>query len=81
MPIAETTTARRGSRGGAPRSVYVHLGIWYDKKTGFIHLAAPNEDDIHAVISNKSNSVRYQPKFFAQLRRLLKRRGCWPTAE
>lgn len=77
MPIVETTASQRGSKGKAPRSVYVHLGIWYDPKTGFMHLAAPKEK-LHTVISDKQGSVRYQPKFFAQLKRLLLKYKRWP---
>lgn len=80
MVLSETKVSKRGSRGGKPRSVYVHMGVWYEPETGFIHLAAPKEDSIHAVISNKPGTSRYQPKFFAQLKELLQKYDRWPGA-
>jgi len=78
MPITETTFSKRGSQGKRPGAVYVHMGVWYDPKTTSIHLTAPKEPDVHTRISNNPKSIRYQPKFFAQLKRLLERYNRWP---
>ena len=79
MVVMATRVSRRGSRGAKPRCIYVDMGIWYDPETGYIHLAAPKEDKVCTVISDKSGTSRYQPKFFRQLRELLQKYDRWPT--
>ena len=79
MVVMATRVSRRGSRGAKLRSIYVDMGIWYDPERGFIHLAAPKEETAHTVISDKSGTSRYQPKFFRQLRALLQKYDRWPT--
>ncbi len=57
------------------KSVYVRMGVWYDEKTGHIHLTAPETKWLHTTVNNDLGSKRYHPNMFAKLARVLKEGG------
>ena len=77
MRIQPTQKSLEGRKGKKARTVYVHVGIWHDKKTGHIHIACPQEGSLHSTISNDTKSVRYHKNLFEKLKKILVREGRW----
>lgn len=67
-------TSKAGKKGKPPRSVYLDLGIWRDKR-GQIHMASRDGVFTHTTVSNKPGSVRYHPNLYKKLDRVLKSKG------
>lgn len=56
-------------------SVYLDMGVWYDKQQGHIHLAARKVDGFHTTVNNDPSSVRGHPNLFRKLARVLRDAG------
>ncbi|UQD76905.1 hypothetical protein JEY40_21430 [Bradyrhizobium japonicum] len=63
----------KSERGG--NSAYLHMGAWYDQKTGHIHLTVPGTSWFHTTVNNNPKSVRGNPNLYAKLARALKEAG------
>lgn len=63
----------KSERGG--NSAYLHMGAWYDEKTGHIHLTIPGTGWFHTTVTNDPKSVRGNPNLYAKLGRALKQAG------
>jgi len=61
---------RKSERGG--NTAYLNVGVFYDKKTGHIHLTLPHSKWFHSTVSNDAGSKRYHPNLFSKLSRALK---------
>lgn len=56
-------------------SVYLEMGVWYDKEQGHIHLTAKNVHGFHTTINSDPTSKRGHPNLFAKLAKVLKDGG------
>jgi hypothetical protein len=63
----------KSERGG--NSAYLHMGAWYDQKTGHIHLTIPGTSWFHSTVTDDSKSVRGNPNLYAMLARALREAG------
>jgi hypothetical protein len=63
---------------GSGKTVRINVGVWFDPKSGHIHLASA-EAGIISTVSNDPNSKRYQPNLYRKLRRVLVDSGKWPN--
>ena len=57
------------------KSVYLHVGVWYNEETGNIHLTARDVEGFHTTVNGKTDSVRGHPNLFAKLAGVLKNAG------
>lgn len=72
-----TQKSIKGHYGKKGRTVYLHIGIWHDKKTGHIHIACPEEKTLHSTVSDNQDSMRYHKNLFNKLKEILVREGRW----
>ena len=77
MVLTSTKTSTKGHHGKKGKTVYIHMGVWYNKKTGHIHIAAPKEGKLHSTICNNPKSKRYHPNLYKKLRDILERYDRW----
>lgn len=61
---------RRSEKGG--HTVYMEVGVWYDRETDHIHLTVPGSEWFHTTVNNHPGSKRYHANLFAKLARALK---------
>lgn len=64
---------RRSEKGG--NTAYLNVGVWFDEKTGHIHLTLPRSDWFHTTVNADPKSVRGHPNLYAKLARALKAVG------
>lgn len=64
---------KRSAKGG--NTVYLHMGIWYNRSTGHIHMAIPGSGWFHSTVNNESGSKRHHANLFRKLTRALKQAG------
>ena len=64
---------RRSEKGG--NTVYLNLGVWYDAKSGSIHLTLPNAKWFHTDVTAKDGSARCHKNLFSKLLRALVEAG------
>ena len=55
------------------KTVRLDAGIWYNSKTGHIHIAAKNE--FISTVSGDPKSRRYHPNLYLKLTKTLERAG------
>ena len=55
------------------RTVRLDVGIWYNEKTGHIHVAA--KDSFISTVSADPASKRYHPNLYGKLANCLRRAG------
>ena len=60
---------------GPGNSVYMEVGIWWNKAQGHIHLTAKNVDGFHTTVSNDTTSKRGHPNLFRKLAKVLRDAG------
>jgi len=77
MKPRQTTTSITGKEGKPPKSVYVWVGIWHDRKTGHIHMASTDKRFRHTTVSNDPDSKRFHPNLYAKLKAVLEAEGRW----
>lgn len=75
--LGRTTRASKGKKGMAPRTVYLRVGIWFNSKTGQIHIASLDKRFRHTTVSNTPKSKRYHANLFAKLKAVLEGEGRW----
>jgi len=78
MVLQPTKKSKKGHYGRKGRTVYIHIGIWHNKKTGHIHIAGPKEAKLHSTVSDNPNSKRYHPTLYKKLQEILKKHKRWP---
>ena len=64
---------RKSKKGG--NTAYLNIGVWYDEKTGHIHMTLPNSRWFHTTVSISENSKRGHPNLYEKLARALKEAG------
>lgn len=66
--------AERSEPGNA---IYTRMGIWYNQKTGDIHLTAPDAGvkDFHTTVNSKPDSARCHRNLYRKLARALELAG------
>ena len=54
-------------------AIYTRMGVWFNAKTGEIHLTAPDSGvkDFHTTINNKPESARCHRNLFRKLAKAL----------
>jgi len=77
IKMQPTQKSLKGHYGSKGKTVYLHIGIWHDKKTDHIHIACPEETKLHSTISDKPESVRYHENLYKKLKEILMREGRW----
>lgn len=77
MTLQPTRKSKQGYLRRKGKTVYIHMGIWYDKKSGQIHVTGPKEKKLHSTISNNPKSRRYHPNLHKKLKEILERERCW----
>lgn len=77
MVLQPTRKSKKGHYGRKGQTVYVDVGIWYNKKTGHIHIAGPKESKFHSTVSKDLKSKRYHPNLYKKLKDILVREGRW----
>ena len=76
MALQPTRKSKKGHYGKKGRTVYIHAGIWYNKKTGHIQIAEHKETKFISMVSNDPKSKRYHPHLYKKLKGILVRGGC-----
>lgn len=61
---------RRSEKGG--HTIYMEVGVWYDRETDHIHLTVPATEWFHTTINNHAGSKRCHPNLFGKLARALR---------
>lgn len=56
-------------------SVYVNMGVWWDKDQGHIHLTAPGVHGFHTTVNANPESKRGHPNLFMKLAKALREGG------
>lgn len=64
--------AKKGYRGGKPKTVYVDMGLWFDSDTGHIHMTLPTEQNFHTTVSNKKG-LRCHKNLYKKLMKVLRK--------
>ncbi|MFH1940844.1 MAG: hypothetical protein ABIL68_01975 [bacterium] len=77
MALQPTTTSKKGYRGGEGKSVYIHMAIWRNEKTGQIHITGPKEGTLHSTISCEPGSKRCHENLFKKFKKILEREKRW----
>ena len=77
MKIQPTRKSQKGHYGRKGQTVYVDVGIWHNKKTGYIHIAGPEESRLHTTVSDVVGSRRCHPNLYNKLREILIRERRW----
>ena len=77
MSLQPTRKSQKGHHGKKGSTVYLHAGIWFDKRTAEIHIAGPKESRFHSTVSDNPESKRYHPNLYKKLKEILLREGCW----
>ena len=59
------------------KTVYLEVNIWFDEKTGQIHMAAPDTDTFHTTVNHTTvnadpDSTRGHPNLFGKLAGILR---------
>lgn len=61
MTIQATRKSIKVHHGKKCSTVYLHTGIWFDKRTSEIHISGPKEYRFHSTVSDNPESKRYHP--------------------
>ena len=56
-------------------SVYLDIGVWYDRERGDIHITAKGVDGFHTTVKADPVSKRGHPNLFGKLARCLRDAG------
>ncbi len=62
-------------KSNSGKTAYARMGIWYQRKTGHIHLSVPESSWFVTTVSNDPSSKRYHPNLFQKLARYLAEQG------
>jgi hypothetical protein len=73
MEVAMESDIRKSEKGG--NTAYLNVGIWYDAKTGHIHMTVPHSGWFHTTVSGDAKSKRGHANLFGKLARALKQAG------
>lgn len=61
---------KRNERGG--NTAYFELSVWYNERTGHIHLAVPRSEWFITTVNNNKASKRGHPNLYRKLARALR---------
>ncbi|NIY79602.1 hypothetical protein HCZ23_08975 [Celeribacter sp. HF31] len=64
---------RKSEKGD--KAVYMDMGVWYDEKTGHIHLTVPKSGWFHTTVNLNEESKRGHPNLYMKLARALREAG------
>lgn len=74
-----SVTLSEGKDGQPGRSLYVELGVWYNKETGDIHMTAQGVPGFHTTVNDKEGSLRCHGNLYDKFKKLLQEHDRWPT--
>jgi hypothetical protein len=64
---------RKSETGG--NTAYLNVGVWYDQRTGHIHMTLPRSGWFHTTVTADAESKRGHPNLFGKLARALREAG------
>ena len=56
-------------------SIYLEIGVWYDKATDSIHIASNDAPDFHTTVRADAKLKRGHPNLFRKLAKVLRDSG------
>jgi len=77
MPLHRIEKAKKGYRGGKPKSVYVRMGVWLNSRTNAIHITVPSLGNFHTTVNDKQGSTRCHKNLYGKLKNILKKKKAW----